>query len=167
MPVKGPDYFQWTLGPQKRPCSTCPLGHDVKMKLDVHGQEEHEDWCVRLIPAVTAATVTPLCSPGFTWNGEICTRAGAPAHSEGIERCRGNWLPIDNTDNWTYHAEQGPDLFKKNNGAAERPCTKCPNGGSIHQDFQGQQDWCVKPVPAVPPATAPGSCPSGFTLQPI
>jgi hypothetical protein len=114
---------------------------------------------------VTAATATPSCPPGFTWNGSICSRPGIPAHNEGVDRCHGNWSPTDNTNNWTYQTAQGPDHFIRKNGTpGSRSCIKCPNGGNIKQDFQGLQDWCVKLVPAVTPATAPASCPPGFTL---
>jgi len=140
----------------------CPNGGTIQQ--DFQGMQ---DWCVNYVPAVTAATATPSCPFGYTWNGTVCNRPASPAHNVGIDRCHGNWTPIDNTNNWTYQASPGPDHFIRNNGSAgDRSCMKCPNGGTLQQDFQGMQDWCVNYVPAVTAATTAGACPAGFTLGP-
>ena len=94
----------------------------------------------------------------------ICKRPASPPSP--VDRCHGDWQPLDNTNNWVYQAGPGPDHFSRKNGKpGARSCTKCPNGGSIQQDYNGQQDWCVKAGQAA--ATTPGICPAGFTLGPI
>ena len=96
-----------------------------------------------------------------------CKRPAIAAHNEGVDRCHGNWLAIDNTNKFDYQAAPGPDHFNKTSWPkADRRCEKCPNGGSIQQDFKGQEDWCVNYVAAQSAATASGICPSGFTLVP-
>lgn len=118
--------------------------------------------------ALSASDVAPGFARealGPTANPLICKRPATPADQIDIDRCHGNWSPIDNTNNWKYEARTGNDRFvRKSGNSGDRACSKCPNGGNISQDFQGLQDWCVNFVPAVTPATATPSCPPGFTL---
>ena len=105
---------------------------------------------------------------GMTFSGTlVCKRPAAPAHNVGVDRCHGNWLPTDNTGKFDYQAAPGPDHFNKTSWPkADRRCEKCPNGGTIQQDFNGTEDWCVNYVAATSAATAQGICPSAFTLGP-
>jgi hypothetical protein len=156
---QGPDHFIRKNGnPGDRSCMKCP-NSSTSLRVDFNGLE---DWCVK--PGQTAATATPSCPSGFTWNGNICTRPATPA--QGVERCHGNWLLGDNTDNWKYQASQGPDHFiRKNGNPGDRSCMKCPNSStSLRVDFSGLEDWCVKPGQTA--ATVAGICPPGFTLGP-
>ena len=161
--AQGPDSFVRNSGSGNRSCAKCPNGGQIR-----HDFKGFEDWCVTSVPAVAAATAAPSCPSGFNWSGNICVRPGMPAHDVGVDRCHGNWLPTDNTNNWEYQEANGPDHFVRSTGnnLGNRACTKCPNGGNVHQDFKGLQDWCVMRVAAVLPATAAGSCPPGFTLGP-
>jgi hypothetical protein len=162
--AQGPDHFTRSNGKAGgRSCTTCPNGGNIKE--DFQGVQ---DWCVKWVPAVTAATATPSCPAGYSWTGNICTRPGTPEQVLHVyDRCHGDWHPTDNTNNWTYRAVQGPDHFTRSNGTkGDRSCTKCPNGGRIRQNFQGQEDWCLDYVPAVTAATTGGICPSTYTLGP-
>jgi hypothetical protein len=140
----------------------CPNGGTIKQ--DFKGLE---DWCVNYVAAVTAATAIPSCPSGYSWNGNICTRPATPAHFVGVDRCHGNWTPVDNTNNWTYQASQGRDHFiRKNGNPGDRSCMNCPIGAALHVDFKGLEDWCVNSVAAVTAATTAGMCPAGYTLGP-
>lgn len=44
-------------------------------------------------------------------NPLICKRPATPAHQIDIDRCHGNWSPLDNTNNWKYQAITGKDHF--------------------------------------------------------
>jgi hypothetical protein len=162
--AQGPDHFTRSNGkPGGRSCTRCPNGGHIQQ--DFQGLQ---DWCVISVAAVPEATTEPSCPSLFEWTGSICFRPATPAHSDPVDRCHGNWHPLDNTNNWTYQAVQGPDHFTRSNGKpGDRSCTKCPNGGHIQQDFQGLQDWCVYSVPAQTAATAAGSCPPGYILEPL
>jgi hypothetical protein len=157
-PSQGPDHMVRKNGrPGDRSCMKCPNGGTLRQ--DFLGLE---DWCV--IAAEDAATATPSCPSGFSWNGNICTRPAKPEQAK--ERCHGNWAPFDNTNNWKHQPSQGPDhMVRKNGRPGDRSCMRCPNGGTLRQDFQGLEDWCV--IPGEDEATATGSCASGFTLEPI
>lgn len=97
-----------------------------------------------------------------------CYKPGSEAMWQKIRIPQGNWSPIHDTKKWSYDAIPGGDIFRHRNGN-RTVGTRCQGTGydygTLKIDFEGNQDWCAKYVPASVGSIQIPTCSSGYTLS--
>jgi hypothetical protein len=166
--VPGGDIYRHRKGRRTVGTRCKGPGYDYgTLKIDFVG---YQDWCVSYNPGQAASTTSPGCPTGHALDasGATCTRPAQPGRWQKTRKPGGNWNPVHNTNNWSYDAVPGGDIYRHRKGR-RTVGTMCQrfdfNHGTLKIDFEGYQDWCTKWIAPVAASTVQAQCPSGFSLQ--
>lgn len=121
---------------------------------------------IALISQVFASPLAPMAQAA----GFICERPARAAEFIVNRATRGNFT-FQNTNNWTYRAIPGDDVYQHNR-LSQTIQTLCSRGGPGGWDFgirkndhNGYQDVCGRWTEAVSLSRVTPSCSSGFSLS--